>query len=159
MDEQQQQHALALDLQKRAERIEHALTQAIDGDDATERRALLGQALEDITALESLFAAHPDLELATLPRIRRGMAGLALLLYQQGACDELSEREQHAFLDAHAAPLTSVDGVGAITARRLLLAGITSVDELRALSRDQLAAIPDISMATLARLQAGLSDR
>lgn len=156
-DQRQQQHALALDLKARAERVEHALTQAIDSQDATEKRALLSQALEDIVALEGMAESHPEIQLPPLPRIRQGMAGLALMLYQQGACDALSEDQQHAFLDAHAAPLTAVDGVGTVTARRLLLAGVTSVEALRALSREQLEAIPGITNATLARLQAGLS--
>lgn len=152
-----EQHAIVLQVKEHAERVEQALNRAIDSDDDAEKRALLDQALEDVTTLEQLADTHDFLTLPPLDGIRRGMADLALRLYRDGACDTLSESDQQAFLDAHAIPLTTIEGIGPVTARRLFVAGITHIEALRGLSRDDLEAIPGITNATLARIQAGLS--
>ncbi|PMR74909.1 helix-hairpin-helix domain-containing protein [Billgrantia endophytica] len=151
-------HEAALALKAQIRRLEEHLLEAMAAKPA-DAVAPLKAADEALEELRQQLQACPDVQLPTLDGIAQGMARLACDLCRQGACDDLSDESRQAFIDHYAAELTTVDGIGPVSARALFAHGFSDSARLRQADPEELDHVSGLGAATLARIKQNLFEK
>lgn len=145
----------ALSLQAQAREFESSLLAAMDAEPPS-AVASLQAASQALTELQEHLRRHPDVKLPMLERLEQNMSRLAGDLYGRGACDQLNQQAQQAFIDIFAQRLTLLDGIGPVSARALFAHGISDLEQLKALKPEALDNVKGLNAATRARIKQNL---